>query len=1460
MTCQFWEHNAPERDALSSSLASTQPFDQAQSFVPKRAQRNRSAVDGSHLFLDFLYPQGARDFAALSLSRPSRRLSLRRRRRWLPGYSRAYTTEATNLQKILLDDSNAPEPQYEETDIHIKATENLARFLEQGEKDFDKAWVLYIAAGQPARLRPAFSIYLSQSLQKIHLERAWQIFQQIPSQQRSTRLFVKITMGQIHHRSKRPFRLKSICEDAVSRGLGDIPCAMSLAHHAGRHDWVNALEIWNLASLSTAAPELTRPSPEQLIYRIRRNHLPRVVLSLGHFMSDHPNHAGAHDLARTLLARISQSYHLLATHPMDILIRAFQKFHELGILEVSHYITIIETLQSSTTRPIFLRTVFYYRLMRQNLPEAKPPAKLLNGQISGLGSFGITHGVQFFLSELTHFWGKPSIEAYKQALINCSRSGDVVQVQHVFDALVADHGNPRSRRLLTPLLNVHARAGNLAETHAQFERISEEFHLKPNTVCWNILLKAHATTKDDAGALSLFSQMIQDGISPDSYTFGTLMGIAAGRGDIESIRWLLKEAQRCQVKITMPMLDTIAQVYCQDRRPDLAEKLAEATQSMNIQGSPIRMWNMILVYYAFRMDRDRWMSARRYMRRNGIRGDSMTIAARLLMLALRNRAHRARRLLRAFHKLRVIQSTELHHSIVLLGFIRVRNRRMIRIVLNEMLRRFGQDMSATNLSKYMSRIDHDLKILETGDPSDRGDANQRLEDTEQSLIQSLSFSNTSLPRSFPFLKTAEETPDVPLTTSQYEYLVSHYGRRGTIKQATEMFHKYLASKNNAGPSENELDSVPFKILSIMMRAHLSADEFDKVEELWRMALSNAIKLGQPLRIDQFLAPRSLDFSSGAPSTSSPETPQETEIDRAGSLNDSDPEFHRQPQILPSKRFILSELFSTYLRSLAYRNGNGKIPRAVNELESAGFEVSGTNWCTYVQMMAASDHIADVIEAFQVFEHKFMPQFPGWSPLLRGYALKPDGDTTQTHLLELPFVGWGELRRHKRKPFFGRQARKDFRKLQPESMMPTYLTTVYLAAALNRIREVSITEGTTTAKDIDQAAPKTIQMISQMPYRRDRFQGTLLRSHESRPDVVLSTHDERIAPGGVLGRGVVAQLPRRRRPPVLDEVEQDEETLDDDQSTECQLPTESQRTIEGDQKLELRRTVEDQMPTENQPSTEDQQQMEGQSSIEIERLHSQIQHEKGEHPIVDRQPTGDRLDPEIAQSTKGEPTPEREGVKDRNQPHVYQAPKNAPHAYRAQDNETARLLADLFGPEDADGKRQSLLPPEDRIDIRNDIFYLRNMRRLKFEKHLAKLKKRGLLKEKTAARKARKSKPSPSFEDGAEEAHDAEDDLEDKLEIQELQELDRNHSLKPEAQSEPDKSSSEGSVDHERLDELDGLESDNSKFEGSTKSQEPELQDSAELNDDIELDDPHSEDLVEVEQSDEALDSDKEGER
>jgi pentatricopeptide repeat-containing protein PET309 len=152
-----------------------------------------------------------------------------------------------------------------------------------------------------------------------------------------------------------------------------------------------------------------------------------------------------------------------------------------------------------------------------------------------------------------------------------------------------------------------------------------------------------------------------------------------------------------------------------------------------------------------------------------------------------------------------------------------------------------------------------------------------------------------------------------------------------------------------------------------------------------------------------------------------------------------------------------------------------------------------------------------MEAFVTFEEKFMPNFPGWQNLRLGLAVKPEGAPDTLDCIENP-------KRGKRRGFLGKAGRRLWSKIQPDFMMPTYTTMVYLASALLDFRERSIIDGGIQLKSLFASAPKTIQTIADMPRLREKFQGIFLRRREELGDKEMEPHEPFVWTGGILGVG------------------------------------------------------------------------------------------------------------------------------------------------------------------------------------------------------------------------------------------------------------------------------------------------------------------------------------------------------
>ncbi|KAJ5278904.1 hypothetical protein N7478_004276 [Penicillium angulare] len=1109
----FWKHNTGG-DATHWFLAFTHPPDQPTNLISNISPRSRSPADSNLPFLDFLYPPTPQQSNKFRLCRLPKRVGLRRRKRTISSLRRTYVSEASSLTKPVELDYQ-PQGTHLEQDNHtyaspkpIKATEDLWKHLRarrRKPKHFDNAWVLFIAAGRPREALSELCACLSKSSKPTDLDRAWEAFSEL--QNPSDEDFLNITHSQLQ--SQEPKKLVEICSYALKMRRGRPIFALSFTHFLRAHEWALAEKIWILRSQFNDEQDAQIVLPNNEI-RIAPEEIEGLMTYLMEKKSASDfDPQNLRDVTEFLLGRMSTSLNMLKDTPMDVLNTIMQKSRRLGLSSLQHYVNIIETLQSSTARLDFARSlifyhqmrVFFYKQLRTHDVHYHARKELLSRQLKVLIHFEMAENVLYFLNELTHFYGKPNIQQYKDVMNMFARSGDVSQVTLVFNKLVADYGKPKSRKLLIPLLHVHAVLGNVPETFNQFQRIQAEFHLEPNTVCWNVVLTAYAAKEDLAGAFSHFSKMVQAGVQLNSHTFGIMMSLCANRGDIAAVRQLLQQAEEKKVPVTMTMLGTVAQAYISSGRVDLAEQLAMTCLDSKVEGSPMQLLNTLLMQYAYRIDHQSFKRVMEHMDRAGFTPDATTHAADLLRMSLIGSADKARRTLRRMHKSGVIHATEVHYAIVLLGFIKVRNLQMAQALLREIYSRFPDSGIASSIRNFEAAIHVNSKSTQH---------EKRLKTAEEVLLKSISERGlTSLVSMLPSAAGRKETIAKSFDTWNHEYLIKRYGSKGAMDLAREMFERYMPTSAEDG---GENMPTPIRLISAMMITHSRADQHQEVDECWKLAMSSAIKLASRINVEPLL--RSL-ASDGKPvseedlfSDSSLFLPM---ADKNRAPVDNVAEGHKS-EIIPARRFTLSKPLNIYMRSLAYRDKLPKIAQVVAEVQAAGFELSTFNWTTYVQMLADSDKFANVSEAFRLNEEIFMPNWPGWKRLKRGQTYKPPGTPRGVYLLENPSEP--EHSKH----FLGRKATKYWSGVAPEFMQPTYKMVVYLAAALEQIRETTITKGGHQLDDLFAIAPMTVEAISKMPYLRDWFQGILIRKRERQSEKERKPfpRGRGIAEGGILG--------------------------------------------------------------------------------------------------------------------------------------------------------------------------------------------------------------------------------------------------------------------------------------------------------------------------------------------------------
>ncbi|KAJ6190701.1 hypothetical protein N7519_000722 [Penicillium mononematosum] len=825
--------------------------------------------------------------------------------------------------------------------------------------------------------------------------------------------------------------------------------------------WSKITSLWS-SLLQT--PENERLPLDSLLDRFDRFHLPeysfsRHILALFAYLQKGTGKLSAakEDFSRRLIKRFIASHDMVKTTPLPTLLSLLRGSRPLGLFTNRHYFDLMEVFLKSKHRSEFVKCILVYRQMRLESPDATPFSYTIRAILDRLLEFNMTESMIYFLDEEAHFdeYNRPSIRSYHEIMDAFSKIGDVRTVQDLFDRLLADHGSPKTQRSVAPLLAVHARLGDVAETRRQFERIPMEFGLPLNTVCWNILLLAYTTAKDLSGAVSTFSQMRENYVHPNSYTFGTLMGIFAERGDVEAIRQLLKEAQKSRVQISRPMLDTAVMVYCKNGQLGHAEELVANSWNLAVGGSPLRMWNFLLMRYAFRVSKFSFRRVLDRMGRLGLKPDQMTYAAVMAAYVYAKQVDRAQDTLRKMHEAG-LQATEHHYSILLLGYVKQRNRDMVHVLSREIQARFGRvgmEASLLNLRMQTARDVENAKDLQTP--------------VEDIVLENAEKIDGRRPEG-----SAVES----FTATHYQRLIDAYGTQGGAEKALQIFTHYMQLRRTAGSSDGDaLGSLPIDFIKAVMNAYAETNNYEKVEECWNSIMERASEEARTCDLDKTLFARSSTLPQPAPT--------ESPLPSILSMSTTQAE---KPKIIPARRFILDNPLSIYLESLARRGMSERMHQVVAEVQAAGFALTGFNWSTYVRVLATSDIYSDNVEAFRLFEEKFIAHFPGWSWFLKGYGVRPiNAPVTILHL-----EGRSGITKPRR--MMGRLARRHWRKIEPDYMHPHYPTMVHLASTLQRLRQTSIAQGNENLANIYKIAPKTVDVLAAMPYSRDKHQGVILR--------------------------------------------------------------------------------------------------------------------------------------------------------------------------------------------------------------------------------------------------------------------------------------------------------------------------------------------------------------------------------
>jgi pentatricopeptide repeat-containing protein PET309 len=643
-------------------------------------------------------------------------------------------------------------------------------------------------------------------------------------------------------------------------------------------------------------------------------------------------------------------------------------------------------------------------------------------------------GMQQVLDDFFRFYNKPTRNAYKMCMREFASQGDISTVNTLFELYSARYMGRGTKAAfdeydITPILHAYAKRGDISAVLREFNLIKKKYGFQPTLACWNILLNTYGKVHDVDGALACFHRLLDTaGIYPDDYTFGTIMGICASRGDLERTIELYELASSRKIKKTTPMLDCLVLAYIRDERVAQAEKLCEDALIMNLEGSRTRMWNYLLVAYAMRRDLRNVHRLVQRMSEVGVDFDKYTYSALMQALTMVRQPDRAYNILKDAMREAGQVPMSFHYAVVMGGYIATKEFHKVFQVHNRMVRRRMRVSPGNKLSILKAAAAGDSKLLEeAGSEHEQAQLALRVFKETIQLMDPTDLADTAK------RGTGGLAADLGYTSMFYGYIMfvlGHCDKLETVNELYQQFKQTLLNHHQGLP--------PVQILSALMETKVREQDFKGVQDCWDIALSQARSQSRPLPLGGSMAQHfDSDFGNTNP----------TSKDR---------------KIMTAHRLRLANILTIYMNFLASQKRIDELSSLVNRLLEEGFHLDRNNWNHYIQLLAGSYRLR---LAFELCESKLMDGWTGWERVRRQLPVR-------TSL-----------------PIEVRNLKKDRRQLWPKSYTLLCLARGYLEL---QSMSTESRESQAVLNELHQLCPKTVYAIKTMQRVDNELERELLR--------------------------------------------------------------------------------------------------------------------------------------------------------------------------------------------------------------------------------------------------------------------------------------------------------------------------------------------------------------------------------
>ena len=813
----------------------------------------------------------------------------------------------------------------------------LLRLLRSHDQaNYDEAWRLYNECGR--RYGHDVLEYLATSKKQVDADRSKQLFEHLRPDDRGGKdyrhvIAAYLATGEVE-------KAKALHREALSCDFAQSSGSDMLLHHAVHHrHWGLALETW--ISYKEYARRVEKESKPAGLWTLleQSDNLATRALELADFCEAKSSHDGDAGFVRwslwlsqfTYLVLRNALYHLRTADDAQKVQILLDRIDTLGLDRGLHYNGTILRLYETGFNELSMST--FQKLRKRQ--AYRPSYAILRIMLKAFCDVQDVHGIQNVLDDIGRFYHPPKFSVFGAVMNVFALRGDAATVERLFSQLRDCYPSTQfSPNVFKPLMHVYARRGELGKAMRLFETMSAEYAVQPDVTVWNMLLNAYGRAGDLDGAWASFNELLKTSARPDGYTYGTLIGMYANRGDVDQVNDLLLLAEQQGLKRTTAMHDGLVVANIKDENIEAAEDAAEEALTMQLPGSLTKMWNAILTARAFQRDLKATWRVFQRMKAAQVPLDGNSYAALLQAQAIKGQISSGEKILTHLMPRDGVKATAFHYAIVMGGYMTTGEVDRIFTVFNRMVEQGLTPSLSTNISILKAAAAADQNILQQRDgASDTAEAT--LERAEQLLEQVLSETDAA--------ETATAGPrkgigNQPLgeayPSAYFEFLAFVYGQRRAFVKAQALCDQYIKL---AGPQRSvRRGALPQKLLVALMITAYRRGAFDEVERCWLLITEKNKQLARKWkRVDT-----------------------------------------EQPGwVLRASRFSLSTPLSYYIKSLAEQEKATVMTEVVEKMLRDGYALDNTNWNLYIQLLARS---GQRVPAMELCESKLMNGWKGWA--------------------------------------------------------------------------------------------------------------------------------------------------------------------------------------------------------------------------------------------------------------------------------------------------------------------------------------------------------------------------------------------------------------------------------------------------------------------------------------------------